>query len=127
MYKYFITGGAGFIGSHLVDRLIGSGKVTVYDNLSSGLKEFIQHHINKDSFQFIQADLLDIDTLNKAITNHDIIFHLAANPDVRAGIANTNLDLQQGTLATYNILEAMRLNQISKIIFASSSTVYGEA
>lgn len=127
MYKYFITGGAGFIGSHLVDRLIGSGKVTVYDNLSSGLKEFIQHHLSKNSFHFIQADLLDFDTFNKAIANHDIVLHLAANPDVRAGIANTNLDLQQGTLATYNILEAMRLNKINKIVFASSSTVYGEA
>ena len=85
MPKYFITGGAGFIGSHLVDRLIGSGEVTVYDNLSSGRKEFIQHHINKNSFHFIQADLLDIDTLDQAIANHDIVFHLAANPDVRAG------------------------------------------
>ena len=127
MGKYFITGGAGFIGSHLVDRLIGSGEVTVYDNLSSGRKEFIERHLNKNNFQFVQADLLDIDTLNQAIANHDIVFHLAANPDVRAGITNTNLDLQQGTLATYKILEAMRLNRISKIIFASSSTVYGEA
>jgi Nucleoside-diphosphate-sugar epimerases len=125
--KAFITGGAGFIGSHLVDRLIGSGKVTVYDNLSSGRKEFIQQHLSKNNFQFVQADLLDIATLNKAIANHDIVFHLAANPDVRAGIANTNLDLQQGALATYNVLETMRVNKISKIVFASSSTVYGEA
>jgi len=127
MYKYFITGGAGFIGSHLVDRLTGTGKVTVYDNLSSGRREFIQHHLGKNNFHFIQADLLDIDTLNQAIANQDIVFHLAANPDVRAGIANTNLDLQQGALATYNVLEAMRLNKINKIVFASSSTVYGEA
>ena len=127
MYKYFITGGAGFIGSHLVDRLIGSGKVTVYDNLNSGRKEFIQQHLSKNNFQFIQADLLDIDTLDQAIANHDIVFHLAANPDVRAGIANTNLDLQQGTLATYNVLETMKVNKINKIVFASSSTVYGEA
>ena len=127
MPKYFITGGAGFIGSHLVERVIGSGEVTVYDNLSSGRKEFIQQHLNKNNFQFIQADLLDFDTLNQAIANHDIVFHLAANPDVRAGIANTKLDLQQGTLSTYNILEAMRLNKINKIVFASSSTVYGEA
>jgi len=125
--RYFITGGAGFIGSHLVDRLISLGKVTVYDNLSSGKKEFIQHHRGNRNFRFIQADLLDFDTLNKAIADHDIVFHLAANPDVRAGITNTKLDLQQGMLATYNLLEAMRLNQISKIVFASSSTVYGEA
>lgn len=125
--RYFITGGAGFIGSHLVDRLISSGEVSVYDNLSSGKKEFIQHHLGNHNFGFIQADLLDFATLNKAVANHDIVFHLAANPDVRAGITNTKLDLQQGMLATYNLLEAMRLNQISKIVFASSSTVYGEA
>ena len=125
--RYFITGGAGFIGSHLVDRLISSGEVTVYDDLSSGKKEFIQRHLGKSKFRFIQADLLDFATLSEAIANHDIAFHLAANPDVKAGSMNTNLDLQQGTLATYNLLEAMRLNQISKIVFASSSTVYGEA
>jgi len=125
--KIFITGGAGFIGSHLVDRLINSGEITVYDNLSSGSKEFIQHHLGKSKFHFIQADLLDFDALNQAVANHDIVFHLAANPDVRAGIANTNLDLQQGTLATHNVLEAMKVNQLGKIVFASSSTVYGEA
>lgn len=125
--KIFITGGAGFIGSHLVDRLINSGEITIYDNLSSGRKEFIQHHLDKPNFHFIPADLLDFDTLSKAITNHDIVFHLAANPDVRAGIADTKLDLQQGTVATCNVLEAMKVNQIRKIIFASSSTVYGEA
>lgn len=125
--RYFITGGAGFIGSHLVDRLINSGEVTVYDDLSSGRKEFIQHHLGKSNFHFIQGDLLDFDTLNKAIPNHDVVFHMAANPDVRAGIEDTAVDLHQGTLTTYNVLESMRQNQISKIIFASSSTVYGEA
>ncbi|MCK4354697.1 MAG: NAD-dependent epimerase/dehydratase family protein, partial [Dehalococcoidia bacterium] len=69
--KYFVTGSAGFIGSHLVDRLIGMGEVTVYDNLSSGNEEFIQQHRSKNNFQFIQADLLDIDTLNQAVANHD--------------------------------------------------------
>jgi len=94
MGKYFVTGGAGFIGSHLADRLISACGVTVYDNLSSGKKAFIQHHLSKSNFRFIQADLLDFDTLNQAIANHDMVFHLAANPDVRAGITNTNLDLQ---------------------------------
>jgi len=125
--RYFITGGAGFIGSHLVDRLTNRGAVTVYDNLSTGKKEFIQQHLGSGNFHFIEADLLDLDALNKAIANHDVVFHLAANPDVRAGLTNTRLDLEQGTLTTYNLLEAMRLNEIGKIVFASSSTVYGEA
>lgn len=127
MDKYFVTGGAGFIGSHLVDRLVKSGEVTVYDNLSSGKMEFIEHHLGKTNFQFVQGDLLDFEALNNAIAGHDLVFHLAANPDVRAGITDTNLDLQQGIRATRNVLEAMRLNHIARIIFASSSTVYGEA
>ena len=90
-------------------------KVTVYDNLSSGRKEFIQCHFNKENFDFIQADLLDFSTLKRAISNHDAVFHLAANSDVRAGIGKTDLDLRQGTIATYNVLEAMRLNGIYKI------------
>lgn len=127
MSKYFVTGGAGFIGSHLVDRLIESDELTVYDNLSTGRKELIHQHLNRENFNFIEADLHDFDTLNKAIANHDTVFHLAANSDVRAGINNTRIDLEQGTLTTYNVLEAMRLNHISRIVFASSSTVYGEA
>ena len=125
--RYFITGGAGFIGSHLVDRLVEMGEVTTYDNLSSGKLEFIKHHLGKGNFRFVNADLLDFDTLSRAISGHDIVFHLAANPDVRAGITNTKLDLQQGTMATYNLLEAMRLTGVRKIVFASSGTVYGEA
>lgn len=125
--KYFVTGGAGFIGSHLVDRLVETFEVTVYDNLASGRKEFVAQHFGKNNFIFIEADLLDFDTLKKAMANHDVVFHLAANPDVRAGIENTDLDLKQGIVATYNVLETMRLNTVNRIIFASSSTVYGEA
>lgn len=124
--RYFISGGAGFIGSHLVDRLVSMGEVTVYDNLSSGKTEFIKHHLSRDNFHFIQADLLELDALKKAIKDHEVVFHLAANPEARAGIEDTYLDLRQGTLTTYNVLEAMRVNEIKKIIFASSSTVYGE-
>jgi len=103
------------------------GEVTVYDNLSSGSKEFLQQHFGKSNFLFIEADLLDFDVLSEAIAHHDIVFHLAANFDVRAGITNTRLDLQQGVLATHNVLESMRLKQVNKIVFSSSSTVYGEA
>ena len=125
--KYFVTGGAGFIGSHLMDRLIELGEVTVYDNLSSGKPEYIEHHSDKSNFRFMKADLLDFETLRRAVSGHDMVFHLAANPDVRASSQKTDLDLEQGTLATRNLLEAMRLNKTKKLIFASSSTVYGEA
>ncbi|NQT31278.1 MAG: NAD-dependent epimerase/dehydratase family protein [Deltaproteobacteria bacterium] len=125
--KYFVTGGAGFIGSHLVDRLVERGGVTVYDNLSSGWREFLEHHLGRGDFNFIEADLLDFDTLKGAIGGHDVVFHLAANPDVRAGIAATDLDLRAGTMASYNVLEAMRRNGVKQVVFASSSTVYGDA
>lgn len=125
--KVFITGGAGFIGSHLVDRLMGGGnKVTVYDNLSSGKKENLEHHLGKANFQFIEADLLDFDTLKKTMKGHEIIWHFAANTDIPAGNRITDLDLKNDTIATYNVLEAMRQNNIGKILFPSSSTVYGD-
>jgi UDP-glucose 4-epimerase len=102
------------------------GGVAVYDNLSSGKREFIQHHLNRDSFRFIQGDILDRNRLAKAMKGSDIVFHMAANPEVRAGTDDTELDLKQGTIATYNILETMRLHGIKRVVFASSSTVYGE-
>ena len=110
--RYFVTGGAGFIGSHLVDKLVNIGSVTVYDNLSAGKKEYIQSHLNKKGFYFVQSDLLEPDRLATAVKQCDVVFHLAANPEVRAGIHNTDLDLKQGIIATYNVLEAMRLNGI---------------
>jgi UDP-glucose 4-epimerase len=125
--KAFITGGAGFIGSHLVDTLLKNGSsVTVYDNLSSGNKSFIFHHLKQKEFTFIQADLLNLNKVKKELQGHDVVFHLAANPHVRLGETQTDLDLNQGVVATYNVLEAMRQNNIKKIIFSSSSVVYGE-
>ena len=125
--KAFVTGGAGFIGSHLVDRLINKGDiVTVYDNLSSGKKQFLEQHMNNDNFSFINADLLDLSKLKKEIKDHDVAFHIAANPYVRLGEKQTRLDLEQGAIVTYNILEAMRVNDIKKIVFSSSSVVYAE-
>jgi len=125
--KAFVTGGAGFIGSHLVDSLIKNGySVTIYDNLSSGDKLFIQPHLEKNDCTFIKADLLDLRRVRKEIQGHDVVFHLAANPHVRLGEKQTDLDLNQGIVATYNVLEAMRHNDIKKIVFSSSSVVYGE-
>ncbi len=124
--RYFITGGTGFIGSHLVDRLIEGGWVTVYDNLSSGKVDFIEPHLKRRNFKLIKADLLDMEVLKKSIIGHDVVFHLAANPEVKAGYGDTELDLKNGIIATYNLLEAMRINKVGKIVFTSSSAVYGE-
>jgi len=126
MTKYFITGGAGFIGSHLTDSLIKKGRVAVYDNLSSGSKEFIARHFKKNNFRFIKGDLLDEKFLNKAMAGSDFVFHLAANPDIQLSVKKPSLDFEQGNLATFNVLEAMRKNNIKKIAFSSSSTVFGE-
>ncbi len=125
--KHFVTGGAGFIGSHLVDRLVAEGKeVTVYDNLSAGKKEYIAHHLSKSNFHFHHADALDLDTLTTAMCGHEVVWHLAANSDIPGGNKNTDLDLKNGTIATRNVLEAMRQNNINKVLFSSSSTVYGD-
>jgi UDP-glucose 4-epimerase len=125
--KYFITGGAGFIGSHLVDRLMAEGNVvTVYDNLVSGKKESIKHHFGKTGFQFIQADLLDNATLTRSMKGHEIVWHLGANTDIPGGHKQLDLDLKNCAIATHSVLEAMRQNKIKQLLFSSSSTVYGE-
>ena len=127
MSKYFVTGGAGFIGSHLVDRLMSEGnQVTVYDNLVSGKKKDIEHFIVKEGFRFIEADLLDMEILKESMKGHEIIWHLGANTDIPTGNRVTDLDLNNCTVATRNVLEAMRLNKITSILFASSATVYGD-
>jgi len=124
--KCFVTGGAGFIGSHLVDKLIEKNHfVTVFDDLSSGKKEFINNHLDNNNFNFIEADLIDIDIVNNKIKNHDVVFHIAANPDVRLGAQKPDI-AKKDILATYNLLDAMRKNKIKKIVFSSSSTIYGE-
>ena len=124
--RVFVTGGAGFIGSHLVDALMGKGyDVTVYDNLSSGRMDFIEHHIGKKNFSFIEADLLDQKKLRECLEGYDVVFHLAANPDVRLGVEKPDI-AKQDIIATYNLLDVMRLKNVKKIVFSSSSTVYGE-
>ncbi|MDC0556350.1 NAD-dependent epimerase/dehydratase family protein [Candidatus Poseidoniaceae archaeon] len=125
--RALVTGGAGFIGSHLIDRLVARGdKVSVVDNLSSGVIEFIQGHIDSGAVTFHNADLKDLNGLIPLMDGIDMVYHLAANPDIRLGTKITDTDLNEGTIATYNVLEAMRLAGVGKIAFASSSVVYGE-
>jgi UDP-glucose 4-epimerase len=126
--KILVTGGAGFIGSQLVDRLIEKGnKVVVFDNLSSGRLEFLEQHFESPDFTFIEGDLLDTEALEKACNGIEFVYHVAANPDVRLGASNTKVHFEQNITATYNLLEAMRKTGTGKIAFTSTSTVYGEA
>lgn len=124
--KCFVTGGAGFIGSHLVDRLLNEGhEVTVFDNLSSGYKRFIAHHFDNPHFLFIKADLIEKHRIEREIKNQDVVFHIAANPDVRSGPDDPSM-AEKDMQATYNLLDAMRKNNVNKIVFSSSSVIYGE-
>ena len=126
--KAFVSGGAGFIGSNLVDRLLDVGhEVTVYDNLSTGLLQFLEYAKGFDRFRLVEGDLLDEGSLSEAIAGHEFVFHLAANADVRFGTEHPRRDLEQNTIVTNNVLEAMRKNGISKIAFASTGSVYGDA
>ena len=126
--KAFVSGGAGFIGSNLVDRLLDLGhEVTVYDNLSTGLLQFLEYARDFDRFRLVEGDLLDEGSLSEAIAGHEFVFHLAANADVRFGTEHPRRDLEQNTIVTNNVLEAMRKNGISKIAFASTGSVYGDA
>ncbi|MGQ9587250.1 MAG: NAD-dependent epimerase/dehydratase family protein [Thermoplasmata archaeon] len=127
MAQYFVTGGAGFIGSFVVDRFAGRNGVTVYDNLSTGKEEFISQHLGNPFFRLVKADLLDIATLNKEMRGHDSVWHMAANPDIRKGTESTMVDLEQNTIATYNTLECARRNDVKTLVFSSTSTIYGRA
>jgi len=127
--KILVTGGAGFIGSHVVDRLIKEKhEIVVLDNLSSGDERFIAPHraLNRENFQFHKVDLLH-DKIVDFFDGIDAVWNLAANPEVRIGAENTRIQLEQNFITTYNVLEAMRQKDVRQIIFTSTSTVYGEA
>jgi UDP-glucose 4-epimerase len=122
--KAFVTGGAGFIGSHVTDGLLEKGiSVVIYDNLSTGRREFVP---SSKKATFIEGDVLDLENLRKSMEGCDAVFHFQANADVRGGKVRTRVDLEQNTIATWNVLEAMRLNSVPLIAFASSSAIYGE-
>jgi UDP-glucose 4-epimerase len=128
MDKVFVTGAAGFIASNLVDRLLSEGKTVVgWDNFSTGLSEFIAGAQKNPAFTLVRGDNLDLNALTRAMAGCDTVFHLAANADVRFGLEHPRKDLEQNTIATFNVLEAMRANGIKTIAFSSTGSVYGEA
>jgi UDP-glucose 4-epimerase len=123
-----VTGCAGFIGSNLVDRLLLLGhKVVGIDNFSTGQRRFLEGALRHPEFRLVEADLLDLPALTAAMEGGDCVFHLAANADVRFGTDHPRRDLEQNTIATYNVLEAMRANGIKRVAFSSTGSVYGEA
>lgn len=129
MYNNLIvTGCAGFIGSTLVDRLLAQGdQVIGIDNFSTGQRKFLEGALAHPNFRLVEIDLFDLDALKRAFNGGEAVFHLSANADVRFGTENPRRDLEQNTIATYNVLEAMRANGIKKIAFSSTGSVYGDS
>ncbi|OGK21580.1 hypothetical protein A3C23_01715 [Candidatus Roizmanbacteria bacterium RIFCSPHIGHO2_02_FULL_37_13b] len=126
--KWFITGGAGFIGSHVVNLLVSSGaKVAVYDNLSLSTDQYIQSYIKQNKIKFFKHDLLDLKTLTKVMNGYDIVWHLGANTDIPSGFSKHRIDLDNDVIATWNVLEAMLKNNIKEILFSSTGAIYGES
>lgn len=125
--NYLVTGGAGFIGSTLVDRLLALGhRVTAFDNFSTGQRPFLEGALANPNFRLVEGDVLDLPALKRAAAGAEVVYHLAANADVRFGTHHPDRDLQQNTVATFNVLEAMRANGVKRIGFSSTGSVYGE-
>ena len=127
--KYIVTGAAGFIGSNLVERLLqdGQNQVLGLDNLSTGRIEFLQKSLNSSNFKFLEVDITSKETLIEVFSGYEYVYHLSANADVRFGLNHPFKDIEQNTIGTFNVLEAMRSNDIKKISFSSTGSVYGEA
>jgi UDP-glucose 4-epimerase len=127
--RYFIVGGAGFIGSHFTDRLLADpavAKVTLYDNFSSGRDWHYEHHRNDERLAVVRSDVGDLPRLEAAMAGHDAVIHLASNPDIARAATEPEIDFYQGTLLTNNVLEAMRRTGLRRILYASGSGVYGD-
>jgi UDP-glucose 4-epimerase len=122
-----VTGGAGFIGSNLAEELVANGvEVVILDNFSTGRHEFVAELAQADGVRLLEGDVLDIDTIEDAVAGCDWVFHLQANADLRRGLDHPRRDLEQNTIATSNVLEAMRAQKVKQIMFASTGSVYGE-
>jgi UDP-glucose 4-epimerase len=125
--RVLVTGGAGFIGSHLVDRLVVEGyRVRVVDNLSSGKLENIGAHLGSNSVGLMLGDLKDPEVALKAVDGVSVVFHIAANPEVRVSYTSPDVHFRENVVVTFNVLEAARRRGVKEIVFASSSSVYGE-
>jgi len=128
MKTALVTGGAGFIGSHLVDRLINDGwRVKVIDNMTCGRTDNLAHHIKNKNLQFVQGDLADAVSVSKMVQDCNTIFHLAAHANIQRSMKDHKVDLQNNLICTINILDAMIANSVNDLVFASTSAVYGEA
>jgi UDP-glucose 4-epimerase len=125
--RIFVTGAAGFIGSNMVDRLLAAGHTLVgFDNFSTGQRRFLENAMAHPQFNLVQGDLLERNALSKAMAGADLVIHFAANADVRFGTDHPRRDLDQNTVATWNVLEAMREQGCKRIVFSSTGSIYGE-
>jgi UDP-glucose 4-epimerase len=127
--RYFIVGGAGFIGSHFTDHLLGVAEtagVTLFDNFSSGREWHYAHHLRDARLRVIRGDAKKVDGLVEAMGGHDVVIHLASNPDIARAATEPDIDFREGTVLTQNVLEAMRITNTPWILYSSGSGVYGD-
>ena len=127
--RYFLVGGAGFIGSHFTDHLLGDSEtavVTIYDNFSSGREWHYSHHQGDARLRVIHGDVKDLAALERTMTGHDVVIHLASNPDIARAVTEPDIDFREGTYLTQQILEAMRRSGVPRLLYASGSGVYGD-
>ncbi len=128
--SFIIVGGAGFVGSHFTDRLLmqekGVERVTLFDNFSSGREWHYAHHAHDPRLRVVRGDVKDLDALTSAMSGHDVVIHLASNPDIAAAVTDPDIDFREGTALTRNVVEAMRRSGTRRILYASGSGVYGD-
>jgi len=125
--RFLIVGGAGFLGSHFVDRLLGDGEqVTVFDNFSSGREWHLEGHAGDPRLRVVRGDVKELEALSEAMAGHDVVIHLASNPDIARAASEPAIDFDEGTLLTHHVVEAMRLSSTPSVLYASGSGVYGD-